>query len=46
MAPEVILNNHEYTKSVDVWAVGIIMYEVLTGGQHPIYRLHDTVEKY
>ena len=32
MAPEVILKQHEYNKSVDVWAVGIILYEVLTGG--------------
>lgn len=36
MAPEVALN-HEYTKSVDIWALGIIMYMLLTGGKHPFF---------
>ena len=36
MAPEVVLN-HEYTKSVDIWALGIIMHMLLTGGKHPFY---------
>ena len=40
MAPEVIAHNFEYTKSVDIWATGIIMYELLTGGRHPLY-LHS-----
>ena len=40
MAPEVIAHNYEYTKSVDIWATGIIMYELLTGGRHPLY-LHS-----
>ena len=34
MAPEVALNQ-EYTKSVDIWALGIIMHKLLTGGEHP-----------
>ena len=47
MAPEVIYLNHEYTKSVDIWATGIIMYEVLTGGKHPLYNhTEDTVDTY
>jgi calcium/calmodulin-dependent protein kinase I len=46
MAPEVLLTKHEYTKSVDVWAVGIILYEVLTGGQHPIFKPNDTKDTY
>ena len=37
MAPEVIKKKSEYSKSVDMWAIGIIMYEILTGGRHPLY---------
>lgn len=37
MAPEVALN-HEYTKSVDIWALGIIMHMLLKGGRHPFYN--------
>ena len=37
MAPEVALN-HEYTKSVDIWALGIIMHMLLTGGKHPFFN--------
>lgn len=36
MAPEVALNQ-EYTKSVDIWSIGIILYFVLTEGKHPLY---------
>lgn len=36
MAPEQILNQ-TYAKSVDIWAVGIIMYELLTG-RHPFWK--------
>jgi serine/threonine protein kinase len=36
MAPEVALNQ-DYTKSVDIWSIGIIMYYVLTGGKHPLF---------
>jgi serine/threonine protein kinase len=32
MAPEVFSNLQEYTKSVDVWAIGIILYEILSQG--------------
>jgi serine/threonine protein kinase len=46
MAPEVA-QSHEYTKSVDIWSIGIIMYEVLTGGKHPLFiNKEDTVESY
>jgi len=38
MAPEVVARLQEYTKSVDMWAVGIIMHEILTCGKHPFYR--------
>lgn len=44
MAPEVAAR-HEYTKSVDIWAIGIIMHLVLTGDKHPLYvREKDTAE--
>ena len=36
MAPE-LAQQHDYTKSVDIWAVGIIMHYVMTGGKHPFY---------
>jgi serine/threonine protein kinase len=36
MAPEVA-SSKQYTKSVDMWAIGIIMHMVLTGGRHPMY---------
>lgn len=46
MAPEVALNQ-DYSKSVDVWAIGIIMYVILRGGEHPLFiDNEDTVEIY
>lgn len=36
MAPEVAFSQ-EYTKCVDMWSIGIIMYEILTGGKHPLF---------
>mmetsp|Transcript_10728 Transcript_10728/g.10850 ORF Transcript_10728/g.10850 Transcript_10728/m.10850 type:complete len:80 (+) Transcript_10728:50-289(+) len=46
MAPEVALSQ-DYSKSVDMWAVGIIMYFVLTGGKHPLYiDNEDNMETY
>jgi len=40
MAPEVALQ-HKYTKSVDIWAIGIIMHIVISGGKHPFYESGD-----
>ena len=37
MAPEVAAKQ-EYTKSVDVWAIGIIMHQLLAQGKHPFYQ--------
>ena len=45
MAPEVALNQ-EYTKSVDIWALGIIMHMLLTGGRHPFYSKSDSKDKF
>jgi cyclin-dependent kinase len=30
-APEVILDNLEYTASIDLWSAGVIIFEMLTG---------------
>ena len=47
MAPEALAFNHEYTKKVDIWSIGIIMYEVLTGGKHPLYVSgEDNIQSY
>jgi serine/threonine protein kinase len=47
MAPEVVSLSYEYTKSVDIWSIGIIMYEVLTGGKHPLFIFGvDGVDSY
>jgi serine/threonine protein kinase len=46
MAPEVALNQ-EYSKSIDIWAIGIMMYVILTGGNHPLFiRNEDSCENY
>jgi serine/threonine protein kinase len=46
MAPEVACKKL-YSKSVDIWSIGIIMYIVLTSGKHPIYKKDiDTEETY
>ena len=43
MAPEIV-QGKKYTKSVDVWAIGIIMYLILTGGTHPFKSDDDTYQ--
>ena len=30
-APEVILDNLEYTASIDLWSAGVIIFEMITG---------------
>jgi|DEB0MinimDraft_12_1074336.scaffolds.fasta_scaffold18423_1 calcium/calmodulin-dependent protein kinase I len=45
MAPEVAFQ-HQYSKSVDVWAIGIIMHYVMTGGRHPFYEKGDNIESF
>jgi len=46
MAPEVAFNQ-EYTRSVDIWSCGIIMFEILTGGKHPLFENEeDSIDSY
>lgn len=45
MAPEVLLSK-EYTKSVDMWSIGILMYMLISGGKHPFYKKGMTITKY
>jgi len=45
MAPEVI-KSKEYTKKVDIFSTGIIMFQLLTEGKHPIYNEFDNTKTY
>ena len=45
MAPEVALKK-EYSKNVDIWSIGIIMFMLLTGGSHPLFTNQDTAITY
>ena len=44
MAPEQI-SNKIYSKSVDIWSVGIILYMLLNNGKNPFYNKGETREK-
>lgn len=45
MAPEMI-NKQGYSKSVDIWALGIIMYNLISGGKHPLHQKGETTTEY
>jgi serine/threonine protein kinase len=46
MAPEVALTK-DYSRSVDIWSSGIVMYMLLTGGEHPLFEFgKDSPEVY
>ena len=41
MAPELLDNNKGHDKSVDIWASGVIMYNVLFANKNPFYTKTD-----
>lgn len=43
MAPQV-LNGEKYTSKCDIWSIGIIYYQLLTGGNFPWYP-HEVGKK-
>ena len=43
MAPEQI-TNLVYSKGIDIWSTGIILYMLLNNGKHPFYKKGDTRE--
>lgn len=45
MAPEVVFKK-EYSRSVDIFSIGIIMHMLLTGGDHPLYSKKDNTQSY
>ena len=45
MAPEQI-SKKVYSKGVDIWSTGIILYELLNNGQNPFYKKGDTRESF
>lgn len=45
MAPEILLYK-DYNKSVDMWSVGILMYMLISGGQHPFYKSGMDLKEY
>jgi serine/threonine protein kinase len=45
MAPEQ-LEKRVYTKSIDIWSCGIIMYQLLNNGIHPFYDKGDDSNKF
>lgn len=45
MAPEQ-LEKRIYTKAIDMWSAGIIMYMLLNNGMHPIYVKGDKTKDY
>jgi len=45
MSPEVI-NKKSYDNSVDIWACGLIIYIMCSGGRHPIYTRDMSIEDF
>lgn len=45
MAPELILDDLDCSKPVDVWSVGILMAQLLNKMKHPFVEKTDSEEK-
>jgi len=45
MAPELVRASSQYSRSVDIFAVGIIMFMLLSGGAHPLYNSKEFTTK-
>lgn len=45
MAPEQV-EKKMYTKAIDTWSAGIIMYMLLNGGKHPLYVKGEKTKEY
>jgi calcium-dependent protein kinase len=45
MSPEII-NKQTYDMTIDIWAAGIILYILCSGGKHPIFYYGMESEKY
>ncbi len=46
MSPELIKKKY-YSPGVDVFAAGVVLYMLLTGGQHPLFNSKDfSTERY
>ena len=41
MAPEMVYKKPIYNEAVDIWACGIILYMLLSGGVHPISKPYE-----
>jgi serine/threonine protein kinase len=45
MAPEILMYK-DYSKSVDMWSIGILMYMLISGGKHPFYKSGMNLDQY
>ena len=45
MAPEIVMGE-EYSKSIDMWSLGIILYNLLSGGKHPLHQKGETAAEF
>ena len=44
-SPEQLIEKKQYNQAVDIWACGIVLYQLLTLGEHPIYNENENTKK-